>query len=163
MVDEHYPNSPFVAPLFDVPTVNPERTFLEKLFLLHEEFNKPIEKIRVERLSRHLYDVYQLAKVGIAEKAIHDKDLYETIVTHRHRFTKVGGVDYNGHNPKTLNPKPIPQMLDAWDNDYTIMKDEMIYEENKPSFADLIDNLNDLRNQLQKLDWNFELKFPIPN
>jgi Nucleotidyl transferase AbiEii toxin, Type IV TA system len=163
LVDEHYPDKEFSAPMFQVPTVNPERTFLEKLFLLHEEFHKPIEKIRVERLSRHLYDVYHLTKAGIAEKAIHDKDLYETIVAYRHRFTKIGGVDYNSHNLKTLNPIPVPQILSAWDNDYTIMKDEMIYEENKPSFADLINNLNDLRTQLQTLDWNFELTFPVLN
>lgn len=163
LVDEHYAEAPFAAPEFQVPTVNPERTFLEKLFLLHEEFHKPIEKIRVERLSRHLYDVYHLTKAGIAQKAIHDKELYETIVAHRHKFTKVGGVDYNGHNPKTLNPIPVPQILSAWDNDYTIMKDEMIYEENKPSFEDLINNLNDLRTQLQALNWKFELIFLIPN
>jgi hypothetical protein len=163
LVDEHYADASFAAPEFQVPTVNPERTFLEKMFLLHEEFHKPIEKIRVERLSRHLYDVYHLTKAGIAQKAIHDKVLYETIVAHRHKFTKVGGVDYNGHNPKTLNPIPVPQILSAWDNDYTIMKEEMIYEENKPSFSDLINNLQDLRTKLQALDWQFELKFAIPN
>jgi hypothetical protein len=53
-----------------VPTVNPERTFLEKLFLLHEEFHRPANKMRVDRLSRHLYDIYHLTKAGIAEKAI---------------------------------------------------------------------------------------------
>lgn len=45
LVDETYAGSDFAMPFFDVPTVNPERTFLEKLFLLHEEFSKPIEKI----------------------------------------------------------------------------------------------------------------------
>jgi len=39
----------------------------------------------------------------------------------------------------------------------------MIYEEEKPSFEDLINNLNDLRTQLQALEWEFELTFPIPN
>ena len=53
--------TPFAEPLFTVPTVNPERTFLEKLFLLHEEFHRPTEKIRVDRLSRHIYDIYHLA------------------------------------------------------------------------------------------------------
>lgn len=163
LVDEHYPDAPFAAPLFQVSTVNPERTFLEKLFLLHEEFHKPIEKIRVERLSRHLYDVYHLTKAGIAQKAIQDKELYETIVTHRHTFTKVKGVDYNNHNPKTINPIPVSEIIGKWNNDYTIMKDEMIYEENKPTFSDLINNLEDLRTQLQTLDWQFELNFPITN
>ncbi len=38
LVDEVYTAKDFALPLFDVPTVNPERTLLEKLFLLHEEF-----------------------------------------------------------------------------------------------------------------------------
>jgi hypothetical protein len=44
-----FPNSNFSNEKITVPVVNPERTFLEKIFLLHEEFQKPAEKIRVER------------------------------------------------------------------------------------------------------------------
>ena len=32
----------------------------------------------------------------------------------------------------------------AWNADYSKMKEDMIYEENKPSFEELINNLNDL-------------------
>ena len=159
LVDEFYEGKDFVAPLFNVTTVNPERTFLEKLFLLHEEFHRPSEKIRVDRLSRHLYDIYQLSKAGIAEKAIRNKELYETIVAHRYKFSRVGNVDYNLHNPLTINPIPIENKLVEWEIDYAKMKEDMIYEENKPSFDELITNLNELRNQLQTLEWKFELSF----
>jgi hypothetical protein len=71
LVDTHFSGKDFAMESFMVPTVNPERTFLEKLFLLHEEFHRPVEKRRVTRLSRHLYDVYQLAQVGINELASH--------------------------------------------------------------------------------------------
>lgn len=163
LVDEVYADKDFAEPLFDIPTVNPERTFLEKVFLLHEEFHRPAEKIRVDRLSRHLYDIYHLTKAGIAEKAINDKELYETIVAHRYKFSRVGEVDYNLHNPKTLNPIPIPGIIEEWKSDYAKMKDDMIYEEKKPSFEDLIDNLEELRTKLQALDWAFELTFSTPN
>ena len=159
-VDEVYADREFTEPLFEVPTVNPERTFLEKLFLLHEEFHRPQEKMRVDRLSRHLYDVYHLTKAGVAERAINDKELYETIVDHRYKFSRVGGVDYNFHNPKLLNPIPPESVIEAWKADYAKMKEDMIYEENKPSFEDLINNLKDLKARLQDLDWAFELKFP---
>ncbi|WP_240915758.1 nucleotidyl transferase AbiEii/AbiGii toxin family protein [Cellulophaga sp. BC115SP] len=159
LVDEFYKGRDFAEQLFEVPTVNPERTFLEKLFLLHEEFHRTAEKIRVDRLSRHLYDVYQLTKAGVAQKAIHDKALYETIVAHRHTFSRVGGVDYNTHNPKSLNPVPLPQIIGEWRADYKKMMEDMIYETNKPSFEDLVDNLEELKEQLQTLDWQFELKF----
>ena len=39
----------------------------------------------------------------------------------------------------------------------------MIYDENKPSFEELLDKLNDLRTLLQGVDWKLELKFTIPN
>lgn len=163
LVDEFYAGRDFTASLFEVTTVNPERTFLEKLFLLHEEFHRSVEKIRVDRLSRHLYDVFQLSKAGIADKAINDKELYETIVAHRYKFSRVGEVDYNLHNPKTLNPIPHQEVIADWEADYAKMKEDMIYEENKPSFDELINNLADLRNRLQTVNWNFELTFAIPN
>ena len=158
-VDEFYPGEDFADPLFEVPTVNAERTFLEKLFLLHEEFNRPKEKMRVDRLSRHLYDIYYLTQAGIAANAINDKDLYQTIVAHRYKFSRVGEVDYNLHNPQTLNPIPPHDVIADWEADYAKMKEDMIYEENKPGFEDLINNLNDLRNQLQAVEWKFELVF----
>lgn len=163
LVDEFFAGKDFAEPLFEVPTVIAERTFLEKLFLLHEEFHRPANKMRVDRLSRHLYDVYHLTKAGVAQIAINDKGLYEAIVAHRFKFSRVGEVDYNLHNPKTLNPIPIPEVIADWQADYATMKEDMIYEENKPIFEDLINNLNDLKIGLQALEWPFELKFPIPN
>ena len=162
LVDEFYAERDFAEPLFTVPTVNPERTFLEKVFLLHEEFHRPTDKMRVDRLSRHLYDIYHLTKAGIAAKAINDKELYETIVSHRYKFSRVGEVDYNLHHPNTLNPIPPKEVIANWEADYAKMKEDMIYEESKPSFDDLIKNLNELQTKLQALEWQFELTFPIP-
>lgn len=87
-LDDFYADKDFSVSSVEIPSVNPERTFLEKLFLLHEEFHKPLDKIRVDRLSRHLYDVYQLSKTD-SLKAIEDKNLYKTIVEHRFNFTKI--------------------------------------------------------------------------
>lgn len=162
LVDEFYADKEFAEPLFTVPTVNPERTFLEKVFLLHEEFHRPSDKMRVDRLSRHLYDIYHLTKAGIAANAINDKELYETIVAHRYKFSRVGEVDYNLHHPNTLNPIPPKEVIAYWEADYAKMKEDMIYEDNKPSFEDLINNLDDLRTQLKEVSWVFELEFTIP-
>lgn len=159
LVDEFYAGKEFAKTFFEVPTVNAERTFLEKLFLLHEEFHRPAEKMRVDRLSRHLYDIYQLTKAGYDSKALNDKELYETIVEHRYLYSRVGEVDYCLHNPKYLNPVPPANVIADWETDYVQMKEDMIYEVNKPSFEDLINNLKDLRKKLQEVDWQFELKF----
>lgn len=159
LVDEHFSGQEFAMPTFMVPTVRPERTFLEKLFLLHEEFHRPQEKRRHERLSRHLYDIHQLSNAGMNEKAFQDKALYHTIVSHRHLFSKIGGVDYNAHHPKTLNPIPPNELLTQWAEDYLKMLQEMIYEKDPPTFEQLIENLEDLRKQLQNVSWEFDLVF----
>lgn len=53
----------FVGNPFEIMVVEPHRTMLEKIFLLHEEFLQPPEKGRYIRLSRHLYDLERLMDV----------------------------------------------------------------------------------------------------
>jgi len=90
-LDESYPTAPFTQQPIGIPTVDPERTLLEKIFLLHEEFQRPDEKIRVDRMSRHLFDIYKLATSPFAEKILSNQELYAEIVHHRQLFTKLGG------------------------------------------------------------------------
>lgn len=159
LIDEYYPDKDFAQPEIEIPVVNAERTLLEKIFLLHEEFQRPEEKIRVDRLSRHLYDIYQLDKSGFTDKAIAGKELYETIVRHRYIFTKLGGVDYNKHNPKYINPIPPSELMDAWGKDYQIMKEQMIYGDS-PSFDELIAGVRKATEMINNIGWEFELTFP---
>lgn len=143
-------------------TAIPERTFLEKLFLLHEEFHRPHEKIRVNRLSRHLYDIYQLLKSEHALKAISDKRLYKTIVKHRQEFYHMGGIDYNHHQPQTLNPLPIPEFMQAWEADYRLMQERMIYGDSPP-FHTVVDAIKEFTEEkINKLDWRMDVEFPKP-
>lgn len=160
-LDEHYTGKEFSSPFIKIPTVNPERTFLEKIFLLHEEFHRPFIKIRDDRLSRHLYDIFHLLKTDYAINALNDRELYETIVAHRYKFARVGGVNYNQHNPKTINPIPVADVMKAWEEDYMKMRTDMIYEKNPPTFNMLIESLNELKKILNNLNWEFSLVFPI--
>jgi predicted nucleotidyltransferase component of viral defense system len=162
LIDEYYRGSEFTMPGFGVPSVNPERTFLEKLFLLHEEFHRPAEKIRVDRLSRHLYDVYCLSKTDVTNKALNDSQLYENIVEHRFKYTRLGGVNYNLHQPQTLNPLPVPEVQRAWRNDYNTMLEEMIYAKNPPEFDEVMEEIQQLTKKINALEWGFTQKFPVP-
>ena len=161
-LDEHYFESSFAEAPIDVPTAIPERTFLEKIFLLHEEFQRPPERRRVDRLSRHLYDVYRLLKTEFAEEAIKDKKLYETIVKHRFAYTRIGGVNYNLHQPQFINPIPKPENTDAWEADYKTMQNEMIYGDS-PSYDKIIEAISDFtKNKINKLEWKMDVVFPKP-
>jgi predicted nucleotidyltransferase component of viral defense system len=126
-ISEIYTDSSFTDKSITIPIVNPERTFLEKIFLLHEEFQKPFDKIRVERLSRHLYDIEKLSQTEYVEIALQDTELYNTIVKHRSKFTAISGIDYTKHNPANIKFIPPDSILKMWDADYEEMKSSMIY------------------------------------
>jgi len=135
-VGEQYQSLPFADTSITIPCVNPERTFLEKLFLLHEEFQKSQEKIRVSRLSRHLYDIVKIYQ-SVHRKKAYDVKLIESIIKHRERFNGMRGVDYNTLYPPNLNPTPPEKILKIWEADYKTMQTHMIPEES-PSFAKLL-------------------------
>lgn len=139
IIGKQFSDRPFADSAITIPCVNPERTYLEKLFLLHEEFQKPEEKVRVDRLSRHLYDLYQISQSEYKVKA-HNPILISEIITHRERYSGMKGVDYKTHFPPNLNPIPPDAYIAAWKVDYRKMQEEMIPGDS-PSFDDLIVNV----------------------
>jgi predicted nucleotidyltransferase component of viral defense system len=156
LLEENYPNAPFVEEPINIPTVDPERTLLEKIFLLHEEFQRPEEKIRVTRLSRHLYDIYKLSQSEFANNIFNKQELYSEIVNHRLLYTKLGGVDYTLHNPKTINPIPPPQSMAAWKKDYLLMQEQMIHGDS-PDFETMIATIKTYISKINQLDWEIPL------
>lgn len=148
MIDQVYPKVPFAEPKFMVRAVLPERTFLEKVFLLHEEFTKPRDLIRVERMSRHMYDIGQMLKTPIADRAINDAKLYRQVVEHRRTFIGLHGFDYDTLYPATLNIVPPASAIEQWKEDYENMRLHMIYGESI-SFDELINNLKELNENIR--------------
>lgn len=148
MIDQIYPKAPFAESKFMVRAVLPERTFLEKLFLLHEEFAKPKDLIRVERMSRHMYDIGQILKTPIAERAINNADLYRQVVEHRRVFIGLRGFDYDTLYPTTLNIVPPTSVIEQWKADYENMQLHMIYGESIP-FDELVNNLSELNENIR--------------
>lgn len=143
---------PFADKPITIPVVNPERTFLEKIFLLHEEFQKEPDKIRVDRLSRHLYDIEKLMHTAHAEIALRDADLYRTIVNHRSRYTAISGIDYTKHDPASINFIPPAALLPEWEKDYNVMKQNMLYGE-MLTFQELLAELNTLQTEINSISF----------
>lgn len=154
MIDQVYQKAPFTEPKFNVRAVLPERTFLEKVFLLHEEFSKPKELIRVERMSRHMYDIGQMLKTPIAGRATGDAKLYRQVIEHRRTFIGLRGFDYDTLYPATLNIIPPYSIIDQWKADYENMRLHMIYGESV-SFEELVNNLRDANDRIRELHTYF--------
>lgn len=152
IVAENYQGLPFADEPITINVVNPERTFLEKIFLLHEEFQRPDEKKRVERLSRHLYDIEKLMDTTYCMEALQNEELYYTIVNHRSIFMKLGGIDYAKHSPANIKFIPPAKLLPLWESDYKQMQENMIYGKSLP-FAEMIDKLTVLQDKINDIQW----------
>lgn len=106
-------------------TVVPSRTFLEKIFLLAEEFQK--EKPRHVRMSRHLYDIERLMDTDYGRMALRDEELYDAIVNHRRTYYALKYVNYDKHERSVISFLPPNNLLQEWKTDYENMLSSFIY------------------------------------
>lgn len=153
MIEDAYPNEDFVMPMVDIPTVLPGRTFLEKIFLLHEEFTRPGGCTHLERLTRHMYDIVKMMDKTFASDAMNNPDMYNEIVTHRKTFTAWSGLDYATHNPQTISFVPPTEIDSILRNDYEQMKYGFIYKD-APEYDFLIEKLKELQQKFRELSWS---------
>ncbi len=135
---------------FAISTVLPQRTFLEKVFLLHEEFSQSIEKIRIDRLSRHLYDLEKLMDTEHGIEALKNKALYKNIVVHREKFNPLRGIDYKNHNPRSIKIIPPEAIIKYYEIDYKEMTKFMIYGDYL-TFDKLIKRIFELQARINKI------------
>lgn len=142
-VGEIFNGKPFADIPLTIPVVNPERTLLEKIFLLHEEFQKEAGKIKVEHMSRHHYDIIQLMDSKFAVIALNDANLFDTIVQHRKQINFLNYVDYSKHSRGSINIIPPNKILSEWEKDYSQMSESMIYGD-KPSFQELLKEIESI-------------------
>lgn len=149
-----YPKASFVEPSFVVKTVLPTRTFLEKIFLLHEECKK--RNIRTERITRHLYDLEKLMDTSFGKDALKDAELYTSIVKHRYDFNNISGLNYRSHHPSSINILPADtEILKAWEKDYDEMQRTFIYGD-RLKFGELLERMNELVERVRLLQVNDE-------
>lgn len=148
LIGQTYKGAQFSDLSVNIPTVNPERTLIEKMFLLHEEFQKSNHaEIKSSRMTRHLYDIAKLVDNGYDDKAMANMELYQTVINHRKSLTNLTWVDYSKHQPKTLNFIPHDDILKDWEKDYVEMQESMFYGETE-KFDKLLDKLKKLNQKI---------------
>lgn len=135
-----------------VRTVVPTRTFLEKLFLLAEEFQK--EKPRSVRMSRHLYDLEKLMDTKYGEEALSNRELYDAIVEHRKAYYALKYVNYDLHAPSSINFTIPESVMEAWQDDYADMRRFFIYGESL-EFDALMQKMTELQERVRSMKIQF--------
>ena len=129
-----------------IRTVSPARTFLEKAFLLCEEYQK--DKPRTHHMTRHFYDLEKLMHTPYAEMALKDVTLYTEIVEHRRKFYHVGYVDYDKELPANIQIVPDEELMIAYEADYNEMKESFIYGQ-PLNFGELIEKIKILQERFR--------------
>ena len=132
-----------------VLTIDVERTFWEKLTILHKIANFPEGKPLPARYARHLYDVYNMGNSWVKERAFKRKELLEKDVVFKQKFYYVKGAHYETATLSSIELLPKEAVLNALKEDYQAMRN-MIYG-NIPEFEEILEFLEKLQEEVHGL------------
>lgn len=133
----------------DVLTIDAERTFWEKITILHKIAHFPEGKILPHRYARHLYDVYCLGNSEIKQSAFERRELLEKDVAFKQKFYYTKSAHYETATLKTVCLIPSEEVMSQLRADYNAMSN-MFYGE-APDFDMLLEYLRKLEKEIHCL------------
>jgi hypothetical protein len=133
----------------NVVSIVPERTFWEKVTILHVEAHRPAGKSHPARYSRHYYDVYKMLDTDIEMKGLKNLKLLDDVVNFKKRFYYSNWAKYDLAAPRTIKLIPDESRLKSLMEDYEAME-EMIFGA-YPTFDHIIDKLRAFQKKLNEL------------
>lgn len=132
-----------------VLTAAAERTFWEKVTILHHEANRPEHIPMPNRYSRHYYDLYCIAHSECKNSAFEDSDLLRKVVEFKMKFYPRKWAQYEMAVTGTMKLVPPDYRLDALRKDYENMSEMMFGE--YPSFDELMTYIAELEVEINHL------------
>lgn len=145
---ERYPQV-FQQPSTSLRTVSSERTFWEKVTILHKEAFRTNGKVP-PRYSRHYYDLWCMEQSPVKAAAYADLALLRQVVAFKDRFYPAGSAHYDLAKPGTMRLMPPEDCLAALREDYDHMKN-MIFGE-KPEFDAILSAVQKMENEINSLN-----------
>lgn len=133
-----------------VNVLNPERTFWEKITLLHMLAHQNVDKLLQPRMARHYYDIYKLSNSSFMESAKKNASLLESVANHKSIYFSSKQASYHTAKPGSLKLIPNHQLLKNLEMDYHAMS-EMFFHETI-SFNEIMKEINDLEKKLNKFE-----------
>ena len=137
----------FINPECDVVAIKAERTFWEKATILHQEAHR--SGFVASRYSRHYYDLYQLSKSKIKQRAFDNIKLLDDVREFKKRFYLSSWANYEDAKPGSFKLMPTSINIPELKKDYKSMQ-VMIFGD-KPSFDDILDALQNLENEINSI------------
>ena len=145
-VAEAYPDL-FERPKASVVATLPERTFWEKIAVLHSLALLPDDRSVPRRASRHCYDAVMLARSpSVRAAALGDPSLPEDVIAFSDRFFRQSWTHDHPPRPGSVRLVPPPRIEAALREDYAAMQ-EMFWND-APSFDTLLAELRRLESDI---------------
>lgn len=139
----------FEQPATEVITVLPERTFWEKITILHREAFRSREQPFPARYSRHYYDLYRMADTPVKDKALKNKQLLEQVVAFKDKFYHCAWARYDLAIYGSIRLLPPKYNLTKLEDDYERMQNMLFGE--KPGFFEVMTRLENLEWEINRL------------
>jgi len=133
----------------NVPTIKPERTFWEKITILHQEHHRPATKQPQSRYSRHYYDIYKMANSRVKQHALSDIELLKEVVSFKKQFYPCSWANYDMAVPGTIRLMPANHILKFLAEDYKDMEN-MIFN-NYPSWETILNETQKIEDEINAL------------
>jgi len=146
-IAENYPKI-FQDSFVEIKTVSPERTFWEKVTILHHEANRPKNLLIPDRYARHYYDLYCFAKSKYKKTALEQVFLLEKVAKFKTKFYPRKWAKYEEATSDKIKLLPEEYRYDEIKKDYIQMK-EMIFGKS-PEFEEIIDALKILEIEIHE-------------
>ena len=146
-VEKALPNLGIQSPT--VTTLKPERTFWEKILILHKLAHQSGDQPIQGRLSRHYYDVMMLAKSDLIDQATENINLLKGVILHNMAYFRSAQAAYDTAIPGSIKLVPNDAQLKHLNDDYQSMKSMFILE--PPTFTELMDKIKAIELSLNKI------------
>lgn len=153
-----YPVTPFVTEMFPevfaeksatIAVLDSERTFWEKITLLHAENHRPDPTTLRRRMARHWSDVAVMSTAGRFKDENLSLDLLSKVITFKQVYFGANWAHYDIAIPGTLNIVPNGPLQEKLRRDYRQM--EEIFPAKPLSFDEILARLEALQHRLNAL------------
>lgn len=128
--------------------LSPEKTYWEKLTLIHTECNRPNFKGDANRISRHWYDIFMLSQHDIGKQAATNRDLLTEVVKIKKIFYNSGFAKYDDCLNGGLRLVPNNDYIALLKNDFNDMVENKMFYGEQPDFNHIIEQLVCLETKL---------------
>lgn len=138
-----------IFPEASIDALLAERTFWEKVTLIHAGINSGEIEVSAERMSRHWSDVALLMKTDTGERAMADRELCLRVVNHKDSFWRDGKAKYDDCRNKKFKLVPTGKALELLRADYEAMLDAgMFFDERPAKFEEIVRDIGILETRL---------------